>query len=207
MPIPHFLQTIITQLQQSTWQELVSFIAQVASVLYARKNNVLVYPTGIIGVILASYVYYFISNPPLYGEGTVNIYYLLMSIYGWYAWLQKNNNITTNPISWCNKTQLSIGIAIFLLGGLLIKFILQKYSTSNTINLDALATASAVTAMWWMAKRKIENWAAWIVSNAIAIPLNFYKGFYLFTLMYIIFLVLAVLGHISWVKTFKKNNT
>jgi nicotinamide mononucleotide transporter len=74
-------------------------------------------------------------------------------------------------------------------------------TNSNTPILDSLVSASAVTAMWWMAKRKIENWIAWIVSNIVAIPLNFYKGFMLFTLMYILFLVMAYAGYTSWKKT------
>jgi nicotinamide mononucleotide transporter len=54
--------------------------------------------------------------------------------------------------------------------------------------------------MWWMAKRKMENWLAWIVSNIVAIPLNFYKGFMLFTVMYVLFLGLAVSGFKEWKK-------
>ena len=71
---------------------------------------------------------------------------------------------------------------------------------SNTPVLDSLVSSSAITAMWWMAKRKIENWIAWIFSNIVAIPLNFYKGFMLFTLMYILFLVMAYLGLKEWKK-------
>ena len=64
--------------------------------------------------------------------------------------------------------------------------------------LDSLVSSSAVTSMWWMTKRKMENWIAWIFSNIIAIPLNFYKGFMLFTLMYILFLALSVSGYREW---------
>jgi nicotinamide mononucleotide transporter len=69
-----------------------------------------------------------------------------------------------------------------------------------------MVSASAVTAMWWMAQRKIENWLAWIVSNLVAIPLNFYKGFMLFTLMYILFLLMAWMGYQTWKKNYNTNN-
>ena len=75
---------------------------------------------------------------------------------------------------------------------------LIKLTDSNTPILDTLVSSTAITAMWWMAKRKMENWIAWIVSNIIAIPLNYYKGFMLFTLMYVLFLLLAVLGYKAW---------
>ena len=74
-----------------TWPEWVSTVAQVASVWYARKNNVLVYPTGILGVLLAAYVYFFMISPPLYADASLNIYYFLMSVYGWYNCLKNND--------------------------------------------------------------------------------------------------------------------
>jgi nicotinamide mononucleotide transporter len=179
---------------------------QIASVWYARKNNVLVYPTGIIGVLLASYVYYFLSTPPLYADSILNIYYFLMSMYGWYNWVQKKDSEETYPISWCTKKELSLGVGFFFVFWAAIYLLLIKITDSNTPILDSLVSASAVTAMWWMAKRKIENWHAWIFSNVVAIPLNFYKGFMLFTLMYVLFLIMAYMGYVSWKKEIIKPN-
>jgi nicotinamide mononucleotide transporter len=78
--------------------------------------------------------------------------------------------------------------------------VLVKFTDSNTPILDSLVSASAITAMWWMAKRKIENWLAWIFSNIVAIPLNFYKGLMLFSLMYVLFLLMAWWGYTEWKK-------
>lgn len=201
-----FWEKFISNVQQTGWQEWVSTITQIASVWYARKNNVLVYPTGIVGVLLAAYLYFFDSHPPLYADGTLNIYYFLMSIYGWYNWVQKKDaEHLTYPISWCSKRELSIGILVFLVAWGIIYFALVTITDSNTPVLDSLVSSSAVVAMWWMAKRKIENWLAWIASDIIAIPLNFYKEFYLFTLMYVLFLALAIWGFIEWKKQAGKN--
>lgn len=201
-----FWEKFISNVQQTGWQEWVSTITQIASVWYARKNNVLVYPTGIVGVLLAAYLYFFDSHPPLYADGTLNIYYFLMSIYGWYNWVQKKDaEHLTYPISWCSKRELSIGILVFLVAWGIIYFALVTITDSNTPVLDSLVSSSAVVAMWWMAKRKIENWLAWIASNIIAVPLNFYKEFYLFTLMYVLFLALAIWGFIEWKKQAGKN--
>jgi nicotinamide mononucleotide transporter len=201
-----FWEKFISNVQQTSWQEWVSTVTQIASVWYARKNNVLVYPTGIVGVLLAAYLYFFDSHPPLYADGTLNIYYFVMSIYGWYNWLQKKDaEHLTYPISWCSKRQLSIGALLFLVSWGIIYFTLVTITNSNTPILDSLVSSSAVVAMWWMAKRKIENWLAWIASNIIAIPLNFYKEFYLFTLMYVLFLALAIWGFIEWKKQAAKN--
>ncbi len=191
-------------IRQTRWQEWVSTVMQVASVWYARKNHVLVYPTGIVGVLLAFYVYYFLSAPPLYADALLNIYYFFMSVYGWNNWAQKKGNGYVYPISWCSSKELLNGILLCAGFWLLIYFSLVKLTDSNTPVLDALVSASAITAMWWMAKRKIENWLAWIFSNLVAIPLNFYKHFMLFTLMYVLFLLLAWMGFTAWKKLEKK---
>jgi nicotinamide mononucleotide transporter len=189
----------IENAKETRWQEWVSTITQIASVWYARKNNVLVYPTGIIGVLLASWVYFFLIHPPLYADASLNIYYFVMSVYGWYNWMQKKDGSHYSyPISWCTKKELMFGIGFFLFFWTIVYVVLIKLTNSNTPLLDSLVSASAITAMWWMAKRKIENWIAWIFSNIVAIPLNFYKGLMLFTLMYVLFLLMAWWGYKEW---------
>lgn len=201
MSLQEIFQTFLQNIRDTRWQEWVSTVTQIASVWYARKNNILVYPTGIIGVLLAAYVYFFIAAPPLYADAGLNIYYFLMSVYGWYNWVQKKNNDEyAFPISWCSRKELLIGFAFFIGFWAIIYFVLVKFTNSNVPILDSLVSSSAITAMWWMARRKIENWLAWIFSNIVAIPLNFYKEFYLFTLMYVLFLVLAWMGYVEWRK-------
>jgi nicotinamide mononucleotide transporter len=201
-------QRFVTDIQNTGWMEWVSTVTQIASVWYAKKNNILVYPVGIIGVLLAAYVYYFVSHPPLYADASLNIYYFLISVYGWYNWVKKKDDEHYSyPISWCNGKQLKIGVGLFVFSWIILWLVLSNWTNSNTPVLDSLVSSSAITAMWWMAKRKIENWLAWIFSNIVAIPLNFYKGFMLFTLMYIIFLVLAWLGYTEWKQKAKKAAT
>jgi nicotinamide mononucleotide transporter len=204
LDIPVFFKTVWENAQDMRWQEAASTVAQIASVWYARKNNLLVYPTGIVGVLLAAWIYFFLSTPPVYADGAVNVYYFIMSVYGWYNWAQKKDaQHEAYPISWCNKKEMRTGLFLFLVAWAALFVSLQKLTNSNTPLLDSLTSASAITAMWWMAKRKIENWLAWIFSNIVALPLNFYKGFYLFTLMYVLFLVLAWMGYREWAKKLK----
>lgn len=206
MSLAEIWEKLVSNIQQTGWKEWVSTLTQIASVWFARKNNVWVYPTGIIGVLLAAWLYFFDSHPPLYADGTLNIYYFIMSVYGWHNWLQKKDaSHYTYPISWCSKKELSAGILLFLVSWGIIYFTLVKITDSNTPVLDSLVSSSAVVAMWWMAKRKIENWLGWIASNIVAIPLNFYKEFYLFTLMYVLFLALALWGFFEWKKQAVKN--
>ncbi len=200
MALDQIYQQFVSDIKNTRWQEWVSTVFQIASVWYARKNKVLVYPTGIVGVLLAAYVYFIISSPPLYADALLNIYYFLMSVYGWFNWVQKKDSTLVYPISWCTKYELVFGIGFFFIFWGVIYYMLIKLTNSNTPVLDSLVSASAITAMWWMAKRKIENWLAWIFSNIVAIPLNFYKGFMLFTLMYVLFLAMAWWGLVEWKK-------
>jgi nicotinamide mononucleotide transporter len=201
LTIQEIYQQFIGNVQQTRWQEWLSTLAQIASVWYARKNNILVYPTSIIGVLLAAHVYFFMIHPPLYADGAINIYYFAMSVYGWYNWVKKKDDTHyTFPISWCSKKELWLGIGLFTAAWASVYFVLVQLTDSNTPVLDSLVSATAIVSMWWMAKRKIENWLSWIVSNIVAIPLNFYKGLMLFTLMYILFLIMAWQGYREWKK-------
>jgi len=201
LSLEEIYRQFIRNIQDTKWQEWVSTVTQIASVWFARQNNVLVYPVGIVGVLLAAYVYFFMVHPPLYADGGLNLYYFGMSVYGWYNWVQKKDEEHYRyPISWCTRRELMLGTGLFLLVWIVLLFILTRLTDSNTPVLDSLVSASAVTAMWWMAKRKIENWLAWIFSNIVAIPLNFYKELMLFTLMYLLFLALAWMGFLTWKK-------
>lgn len=199
MTLDQISTQFLTDIQIFRWQEWVSTFCQILSVWYAQRNNLLVYPTGIIGVLLAAWVYFFIASPPLYADGVLNVYYFGMSVLGWYLWTKKKTDQEYEyPITWCTSQELSLGILGFAAGWALIYLLLTHVTDSNTPVLDSLVSASAFTAMWWMANRKIENWLAWIFSNIVAIPLNFYKGFMLFTLMYLVFLFMAFSGFIRW---------
>ncbi len=206
MTFSQYFQNFVNDIVHTRWQEWISTLSQLASVWYARKNNILVYPTGIIGVVLAAWIYFFIASPPLYADAVLNIYYLMMSLYGWYQWTRKKDNAVVYPISWCGQKELVNGLLLFAVSWLGIWFLLHYFTDSNTQVLDSLVSASAVTAMWWMALRKVENWLAWTASNVIAIPLNFYKGFMLFTVMYVVFLLLALAGYLSWKKLARQQN-
>jgi len=208
MDVAPIYEALINDIQNIGWQEWISTIAQIASVLYAQRNNILVYPTGILGVLLAAWVYFFIAAPPLYAEGFLHLYYCGISMYGWYNWRMKRADTTEYyPISWCSTKEKMIGLLLFLGTWFVISFVLNNYTDSNTPYLDAIVSSSAITAMWWMTKRKIDNWLAWIFSNIFAIPLNFYKGFILFTLMYALFLSLAYIGYKNWIKLQDESQT
>lgn len=197
----NILQQIEENFAAISTLEWISTVAQLLSVWYALKNNILVFPTGIIGVVLAAYIYFFKTSPPLYAEGLLHIYFFGMSIFGWYTWLLKKPDETLAfPITWCSTKERMVGLMLAFTSWIILYSWLTFNTDSNTPVTDALVTSLSILGMWWMAKRKIENWLAYLVSNAVAVPLNYHKDLSLFSLMYIIFFIMAWRGFILWKK-------
>ena len=179
--------------------ELFAVIMNIFSVIYAKRNSILVYPTGLIGTGIFVYILY---NFSLLGDMIINFYFVLMSIYGWYYWAQKKDGQTLNNIS---RTSIKEYYFILILG---ITSLLSIYLVYNfydkwdswTAYVDTITTAIFFIAMYLMARRKVESWIFWIIGDLITIPLYFYKGLTISSIQYLIFLILAILGYISWKK-------
>ena len=195
------MQTIFQQFIQgirvTTWPEFVAVIFGIASVLFSRKENIWVYPTGIINTVM--YTWFCFSWWGLYAEGSLNFYYTIMSIYGWVLWSRKKNDGRHQlPISASTRKEWMVAIVFFAVCWAVLYIVLKKYTPSTVPLADAFASAAAYTGMWLMARKKLENWLWWIVTNMASIPLYFYKGAIFTSFQYVVFLVLAVMGYLTW---------
>ncbi len=197
-----FFNKLIVGIQETKLLEFVAVIFGIASVLFSRKENILVYPTGIINTIF--YTWFCFSWWGLYAEGSLNFYYTIMSIYGWYIWTKKSNNKTIE-ITWNSKKDWIISISFFVICWIVLYIILKNYTTSTVPLADSFASATAYTGMWQMTRKKIENWIWWILTNTASIPLYFYKGAVFTSFQYIIFLILAIAGFVEWKKKIAHN--
>jgi len=182
--------------------ELIAVSFGIASVIFAKNENILVFPTGIISTILYIIICYkFI----LYGDMLINIYYTFMSLYGWYLWSFKvsgeNVVITTSK-----KDDVAKSIFIFLSTIVIISCIYVYFDRMRNMTdyLDTFTTAIFFTAMWLMANKKIEHWIFWIIGNLISIPLYFVKGLGFSSIQFTIFLILAIIGYKEWKKNLIK---
>ena len=199
-------ETIINQYQSiPNWQigiEIIIFIFGVLSVYFAKKENVLVYPTGIICTILSVYIMF---NAKYYADMSINIYYSIMSVYGWFQW-KKITNGEVLSISRTNLKEKIMGIILFLITGIICIYIYKFFNYKLQINnyLDIFTTSLFFTAMWYMAKKKIENWTLWIVGNTFAVYIFFDRQLYIIAIQYIIFTILAISAYIEWKKYLAK---
>ena len=184
--------------------ELIAVFFGLISVWFAKNNNVLVYPTGIISTLIFVYLLF---KENLLGDMLINGYYFIMSIYGWYIWSKKNGEETIYKISYLNSSEKSLSYLLFIIS---MVFVILIYLIGNgflsTIALiDSLTTAVFFVGMWMMAKRKIENWFLWIIGDLISIPLYFYKGMFFTSIQYLIFTIIAFYGLQSWRKMYSIN--
>ena len=205
--------------------ELIAALFGVVSVFFAKKENILVFPTGIIST--AIYVY-MLAQWSLYGDLIINIYYTLMSIYGWYMWSKVIDlNDKHIPITRTNLLDKVKAFGIFVFTSIFVIIVYRFYDImpnelsfsesiiysygnliSGDINdirkvtpfLDTFTTGIFFSAMWLMANKKLENWTLWIIGNIVSIPLYFVKGYGFTGVQYLIFLLLAILGYIEWRK-------
>ena len=184
--------------------ELFAVIMNITSVFYAKRNNILVYPTGLIGTGIFVYI---LLNFSLLGDTIINAYFFSMSIYGWYFWSRKKDKVFVNQVSTINTNEIKYLFILAFSSLIFIYFVYDYFDKWNnwTAYVDNITTAIFFVAMWLMARRKIESWIFWIIGDLITVPLYFYKGLTISSIQYIIFLILAVLGYVSWKKILDKN--
>jgi nicotinamide mononucleotide transporter len=194
-------QSIYNGLIQTTPLEAVAVIMGIVSVWYSRKENILVYPTGLINTTLYIYLSY---KGHLLGEASVNLYYTIMSLYGWYLWTRKTPDQTnyvlqithSNTKEWLQQL-LFFGV-IYTTLFLVLTYVKSAFAPEAIPWADAFASATAYTGMWLMAKKKVESWIWWILTNIASIPLYFTKGYAFTSIQFMVLLILAIAGLISW---------
>jgi nicotinamide mononucleotide transporter len=181
--------------------EFIAVLAGIASVWFSRKENILVYPVGLINTVF--FIYLSIKGN-LLGEASVNFYYSVMSIYGWILWAKKDssNNAPVLHISFSNRKdwvqQLLFFGAFYVLIYSALSWLKQSFAPEAIPWADALASATAYTGMWLMARKKVESWIWWIATNIASIPLYFIKGYVFTSVQFLVLLILAIAGFISW---------
>ena len=184
--------------------ELIAVFFGLISVWFAKNNNVLVYPTGIISTLIFVYLLF---KENLLGDMLINGYYFIMSIYGWHIWSKKNGEETIYKISYLNSSEKSLSYLLFIISMVfvILVYLIGNGFLSTIAFIDSLTTAVFFVGMWMMAKRKIENWFLWIIGDLISIPLYFYKGMFFTSIQYLIFTIIAFYGLQSWRKMYSIN--
>jgi nicotinamide mononucleotide transporter len=201
MALHSLVQLFIEQIRETTWEQWLAVALGVAEVLLARRNNIWLYPAGILATLLSILL---LMEVQLYAESALNVYYVVMSVYGWIYWIKKRGEPPVK-ITYSTRNEWIISLAISFGGWLVLYVLLKKFTPSNVPVWDALVSSTAWAGMWLLARRKIENWIFLNVSNLFAIPLLFYKHLPLFAALTIFLFVIAIFGYFDWKKKAKLN--
>ena len=197
--------------------EAVAAFFGLLSVFFSVKRNIWVYPTGIISTTIYVYILF---NFGLLGDMLINVYYSIMSIYGWISW-NKNTENQIISVDFAKKKDWLVGLSLFVLSFIAVcgvyyfKPFIDNHFSMNGVSLgfqqldwanwlDIFTTSLFLIGMWFMAKRKVENWLFWIVGDLICIPMMLYKGLGITSLQYLVFTIMAVMGYLEWLKQVRK---
>jgi nicotinamide mononucleotide transporter len=177
--------------------EFLVFVFGILSVLFAKKENIWVYPTGLIATVISVYLLYVAGY---LGDMLINGYFSIMSIYGWYLWAKGGNKDDYLPITRTNTREKVIGILLFFATIIVVYGIYSyfDYEIKQENYIDMIASGIFFSGMWYMAKKKIENWTLWIIGDIIVVPLYAYRGLGMLALQYLIFTILAISAYIEW---------
>ncbi|NGF58053.1 nicotinamide mononucleotide transporter [Parapedobacter sp. SGR-10] len=190
------IETLTAAFQQTSWLERFSVLCGIIQVLLSKNNKVSNYFFGIMGILSGMYVLF---GAKLYAEIALNMYYLIMSIYGWWYWVN-NRTAAQQPITSCSRKEWRVVAGISLVGFVFLYLVLEHVTDSDVPAWDAWVSSTAWAGMWLLAKRKIENWILLNISNAFAVPLLIHKDLYLFAALTTFLFIVAIFGFIKWRK-------
>ena len=193
-------QGFVQQILQTSIFEAIAVLFGMASVVLANRNHVWLYPTGIISTVIYIWL---MTKVGLYAESLLNLYYLIMSIYGWVLWNKHKESENPKAISHNTRQDWQITFLISGIGWCLLYFVLSKFTDSDVPVWDAIVSATAWAGMWLLAKHKIENWILLNISNAIAIPLYIHKGIPFTSFLTLFLFIVAIFGYFRWKKLYR----
>ena len=181
--------------------ELLGAILGIAYIFFSIRQSILTWPVGLLTSILYVWVF-FVSK--LYADMGLQVYYVVISIYGWYEWLRGNQSNHAEPIQ-VSRLSMKLGfilsiVSLFLF--ILIWFILKNYTDSPVPMADAFATALSIVATWMLARKILEHWLVWIFVDAFSIGLFWYKDLLPTVILFVVYTVMAYVGYREWKREF-----
>lgn len=185
------------------WIEIFGVVTGIIYVILEVKQNRLLWPLGLL--TSATYVYIFFTGK-FYADMGLQVYYVLISMYGWYYWSKGGARSESGELAVIrgNRKQFLMLFLTFAISWIGIYFLLDKLTDSTVPLGDSFTTALAIVATWMLARKIIEHWFLWILANLVAIALYIYKGLYPTVILYVVYTAMALYGYKEWQRSMKK---
>lgn len=136
----------------------------------------------------------------LYGDSALQWMFIVIALYGWYQWLRGGKNQQTIQVSLLTFKGRMRSISFWLVCYLVMAELLWHYTDTDVPRIDGMLTAGSILGQFLVSKKKIENWAVWIIVDVGYTALYVYKGLMLTAILYAVLVVLAVIGLRVWLK-------
>ncbi len=182
--------------------ELLGAVLGLFYIFFSIRQHILTWPIGLLTSVF--YVIIFFQSG-FYADMGLQVYYVIISIYGWYFWLKGKRTDSSEkvPVKTCRNILWLKIIAITTLIFFIILFILKNFTNSTVPVMDSLTTAFSITATWMLARKYIEHWIIWIFVDIVSAGLYIYKNLWPTVVLFLVYTVMAFLGYIEWKKDLK----
>lgn len=175
--------------------ELIAVAFGLVSVWLAAREHILNWPTAIVNVGLFCVIFW---RARLYADAALQVFYLSLSLYGWWAWLRGGADEGALHVTRSGRRVWTVGLPLALAAGVALGFLLRKYTDSPVPFLDSTLTTVSLLAQWMMTRKLLENWLVWIVADAVYVPMFISRGLPWTAVQYTVFLALAWMGLTGW---------
>jgi nicotinamide mononucleotide transporter len=176
--------------------EVVAFALALAMVLLNIRVNPAAWPLAIVSSLLYFALFW---NSRLYGDASLQIFFVLVALWGWWQWLRGTAaDGTALRVTWLPSRGRWALLAAMALAWPATGLFLSRYTDTDVPWWDAFPTAGSVIGQWLLGRKHVENWVVWIVVNGVGGALFAYKGLWLTALLYLLFIALSVQGMRTW---------
>jgi len=184
--------------------ELLGAILGITYIFFSIRQNILTWPTGLLTSALYTVVFY---RSKLYADMSLQVYYVVISIYGWYFWV-KGTNTGKNGSVPVRKTGKHLWFKLIIIAIVIYGIILYilKLTDSDIAYLDSMTTALSIVATWMLAKKYIEHWIIWIFVDLFSAGMYIYKNLWPTVILFLVYTVMAYLGYVEWKKDLNKKH-
>ncbi|WP_236975186.1 nicotinamide riboside transporter PnuC [Membranihabitans maritimus] len=183
--------------------EYIGVITGFICVWLAARNSLWNFPIAIISVIIYIFIFY---EAKLYADMGLQFYFLGMSIYGWYYWInRRGDDQLVRPVRRINKLEVAIGLLAIIIFTSGFGFFLQQSTDAHFPYLDSFCTSCSLVAQFYLSRRILENWLLWVFVDIVYVYLYISKGLYPTTILYAVYIGVAIFGYLEWRKNWKKN--
>ncbi len=183
-----------------SFPEIIAVILGLISVFLTTRQNVWCYPLGIVSVFVYIFIFYDVK---LYADMGLQVFFIVLQVYGWYEWLYGGEQKTELKVSWGTKTIYGMTLLFVFLATTLLGSVLYRLTDASLPYIDSFLAVLSMAAQWMMAKKYVENWILWTIVNIGSIAMYGMKGLYLTMFLYSVYLVLGIIGFFEWKKSFR----